>query len=133
MVSLQIPFVKPIHFNCATLNINGLNCRNKQLQLLSLFKYHNLDVLLVQEHNVQDVKKLDVLLDFFEILINPTALLKGGTMILIAKRAHIKVLNTEMDDNGNVLYARISFFDTIIPVLNVCDSSGTRRKGGIVL
>nr|XP_045587783.1 uncharacterized protein LOC123749710 [Procambarus clarkii] len=64
----------------------------------------------MQEHNVQDVKKLDVLLDYFEILINPTTLLKGGTMILIGKRAHIKVLNTEMDDNGELekLYKKVN-------------------------
>ena len=40
-------------FVILTLNINGLNCKNKQLQVINFMKYYKIDILLVQEHNIR--------------------------------------------------------------------------------
>ena len=40
----------------ASLNINGLNNRMKQLQLIDFMKYNKISILLIQEHNIRDKK-----------------------------------------------------------------------------
>ena len=42
-------------FVVATLNINGLNNVNKQLQLIDFVKLHNIDILMLQEHNLKSL------------------------------------------------------------------------------
>ena len=60
-----------------TLNINGLNDVNKQFKLISLARYHVIDILLIQEHNVKDVSVLHSLNKHFHITFNPSQNLKG--------------------------------------------------------
>ena len=46
----------------ASLNINGLNNRMKQLQLIDFMKYNKISILLIQEHNIRDKKVISTVL-----------------------------------------------------------------------
>ena len=39
----------------ATLNINGINDQNKQLQLIDFVNTHNIDILMLLEHNLKSL------------------------------------------------------------------------------
>ena len=67
----------------ATLNVNGLNVLSKQMNLVSLLRYHKIDVLMLQEHNVKNVTYMNCMLSEFHIIHNNCANLKGGTAICI--------------------------------------------------
>ena len=45
-------------FIICTMNINGLNNRSKQQQVIGFMKYHRIDILLIQEHNIRDVNAI---------------------------------------------------------------------------
>ena len=53
-----------------SLNINGLI--NKQDQVINFMKYHCIDILLIQEHNIRDINNLsNEFHDFCHISLNP--------------------------------------------------------------
>ena len=112
----------------ATLNVNGLNDVNKQFKLISLAQYHKFDVLMLQEHNVKDILNLHVLNNYFEIILNPSHNLKGGTAICVDKKLPCEVISTDMDAEGQIIGIRMNCFGKVIPLLNVYAPSGTNRK-----
>ena len=118
----------PMAITVATLNINGLNVVNKQINLVSLLKICKIDVLMLQEHNVKDVKGMNYLLSDYIVLHKSSNNLKGGTAICIRKCSGIKVLSQEMDTEGQVTGSKIDFHGTIIFLLNVYAPSGANKK-----
>ena len=66
------------------LNINGLSNVNKQLQLIDFVNLHNVDILMLQEHNSKSLYNLHVNFEsFFHIYLNSSIKSKGGTAIII--------------------------------------------------
>ena len=66
------------------LNINGLSNVNKQLQLLDFVNLHNVDILMLQEHNSKSLYNLHVnFKSFFHIklYLNPSINSKGDTTL----------------------------------------------------
>ena len=114
----------------ATLNINGLNVVNKQMSLVSVLRYHKIDVLMLQEHNVKNVSDLDYMSSDYHIILNSCANLKGGTAICIRKCSNVKILNQEMDAEGQITSVRVDVNGSIIPILNVYAPSGSSKKRG---
>ena len=43
----------------ATLNVNGMNNTSKQMQILNHVKQHNIDILMIQEHNLKSLDNID--------------------------------------------------------------------------
>lgn len=62
------------------------------------------------------------------MLLNPSWLLKGGTLVLLSKRAPISVLHSEMDDDGRILFVSISYLGLVLPLLSVYAPSGSARQ-----
>ena len=112
----------------ATLNINGLNVVNKQMSLVSVLRYHKIDVLMLQEHNLKNVSDLDYMSSDYHIILNSCANLKGGTAICIRKCSNVKILNQEMDAEGQITSVRVDVNGSIIPILNVYAPSGSSKK-----
>ena len=78
----------------ATLNINGLNKVNKQLQLINFAKLHNVDILMLQEHNLKSLDKMhEDFKSFFQIYLNPSINSKGGTAIIFRRSLPISVID----------------------------------------
>ena len=74
-----ILFLKNIFtmFIIFTININGLNCKNKQLQVINFMRYYKIDILLIQEHNIRNTSAIsNELNDFCYISINLAICLK---------------------------------------------------------
>ena len=78
--------------NIASLNINGLNDKVKQLQLINFMKSNRISILLLQEHNIRNTDVIcSELNDFCDIVINLAIAQKGGTAIVIDKRISLKI------------------------------------------
>ena len=78
----------------ATLNINGMNNISKQFQIINHVKQHNIDILMLQEHNLKSLDNIDENFSKeFNIVINYTINIKGGTAILFRKSLPIKITN----------------------------------------
>ena len=106
--------------NIACLNINGLNNKFKQLQIINFMKFNRLGILLLQEHNIRDIGAIcSDLNDFCEIIINPAICLKGGTAILIDRRISYKILKIEKSANSRIISLKISLYDKILQIINI--------------
>ena len=90
-------------FITATLNINGLNSVKKQLQLLNYVKYHKIDILLLQEHNIRKENVIcEEVTSEFHFEINYAIALKGGTAIMINKRLDFTIISVEKSANSRI-------------------------------
>ena len=112
----------------ATINICGLNERNKQMQVKMLVDQYRIDVLYIQEHNIRDLSRVKYLEDYFEIIMNMPTIFKGGTCFLLNKKSNISVLYTEKDDNGSILFAKVRYNGTDLSLLNIYAPSGSGKK-----
>ena len=73
------------NFKIATLNINGINNVAKQIKLVTYLKEKSIDIVMLQEHNIKSFEKIEYLNKFYNMILNKSILLKGGTLILIDK------------------------------------------------
>ena len=79
-----------------TLNINGLCSQNKQKLLFDFIKTNNYKIICLQEHNIKDKSKLiNIFYEHFDIVINESINLKGGTAVLIDKSMDCNILHIE--------------------------------------
>ena len=116
-------------FNVATININGLNDENKQMKFVSMANYHKLDIVMLQEHNIKSIRKLEHVSKYYKIFINYTTCLKGGVAILISKRLlPVSVISQESDVEGRVISLRVRIGEQLLFLLNVYAPSGTGKK-----
>ena len=89
--------------------------------------YQKLDVVLLQEHNIKEIRTLEYITKYFDIVLNTSPLLKGGTCILIRKNKNIEIVNQEMDAEGEIIGIQIKYCDNLIPIINVYAPSGTNE------
>ena len=108
----------------ATLNINGINENMKQLQFIDFVKYHRIDIIFLQEHNIKDRSKIEELDKKFHISINLSINLKGGTAILIDKRLPIYIINEEKSADSRLISLRIKLYSQMIHLVNTYAHSG---------
>ena len=106
--------------NIASLNINGLNDKSKQFQLINYMKYNRISILLIQEHNIRNLDAIcSELNDFCEIVINLAIAHKGGTAVLIDRRIAFKIFNIEKSANSRIISLKISVYENVIQLINV--------------
>ena len=114
-------------FVICTININGLNNRNKQQQVINFMKYHRIDILLIQEHNIRDIDAIgNNLSDFCHISLNLAICHKGGTAILINKSLPFKVLSEEKSADSRIISMKLKIYNQFIHIVNVYAHSGNR-------
>ena len=107
-------------FNIISLNINGMNMKNVQLQLIEHIKFKKLDVILIQEHNLRDEKLLcKELLNLCDIYINLAINQKGGTAILFNKKMNYTILSNDMSADSRIISTRIKYYNNILHFVNV--------------
>ena len=112
----------------STLNINGLNNNNKQLQLIDFMKKNFIDILLLQEHNIRDPNAVNKDLDdFCYISLNCAVCSKGGTAILINKKLPFVVLSEEKSADSRIISMKIKIYDQLIHLINVYAHSGKEK------
>ena len=114
-------------FIICTMNINGLNNRIKQQQVIGFMKYHRIDILLIQEHNIRDVNAIgNELNDFCYISINLAVCHKGGTAILINRKLPYHIYNEEKSSDSRIMSLKLKIYDQFIHIVNVYAHSGNR-------
>ena len=110
----------------ATLNVNGMNNTSKQLQIINHVKQHNIDILMVQEHNLKSLDNIDdTFFKEFIIVINYTVNIKGGTAMLFRRSLPIKITNTEKSADSRILSVRILYYNHELQLVNIYAPSGS--------
>ena len=103
-----------------SLNINGLNDKNKQLQLVNYIKYRKIDILLIQEHNLRERHLLcNELLEVCDVYINLAINQKGGTATLINRKMNYNLLSNEMSADSRIISTKINFYKYRLNLVNV--------------
>ena len=127
MYHLPIIFFK-MYFTTSTLNINGLNCRDKQLQLIDFMFQNRIDILLLQEHNIRNdnviCKELD---DKYIVILNLAISHKGGTAILINRKSPIKLLNSEKSSDSRIISIKVKIYEEMLHIINVYAHAGNAK------
>ena len=100
------------------------------MNLIDFMLLERLDIILVQEHNIKDLSRLEYIDKHYNILLNASFLLKGGTAILVNRLSSVKILKHEMDVKGQILSAECEIFDTVFQIINVYAPSGNNKKKG---
>ena len=114
-------------FVICTLNINGLNNRQKQLQVIDFMKLYNIDILLLQEHNMRDYSAISVELnDFCHVCVNESICHKGGTAILINRKLSFSIISEEKSADSRIISLKLKLYNQIIHIVNVYAHSGSR-------
>ena len=117
------------NLNVITLNINGLNLKEKQEKLVDHLKSNHIHCCLIQEHNIKDENSIyDVIRNDFDIFLNPTIRLKGGTLTLINKRLQYNVICCEKSYDSRILSLKIKIETQILHLLNVYAPSGNKYQ-----
>ena len=108
------------------LNINGLNNRNKQIELVNLIKFHRIDVLMLQEHNLRNKNLIgEELSSICHIHINLAVNQKGGTAILFNRGLNFELLNEEKSGDSRIISVKIKLYNNILQFTNVYAPSGS--------
>ena len=107
------------HTKIVSLNVNGLNKESKQKLLHNYIIQHKIDILLIQEHNIKDDGKVDFLENHYDIIMNKSINLKGGTCILIKKHIGCEIERIEMSADSRITSAICKMQDRKIHILNI--------------
>ena len=92
-----------------------MNDKSKQLKLVDFIKFHRLDVIMLQEHNVHSMSKIcKELLDICHIFLNLAVNLKGGTAILINKKLHHELICKEMSADSRLMSIKINLYKHVL-------------------
>ena len=111
-----------------SININGMNEVGKQNQIINFMKYNNVDILLIQEHNIRGPGKIcKDLSEFCFISLNYANCHKGGTAILINKKLPFKLLSEEKSGDSRIISMKIKLYDQMIHLINIYAHSGKEK------
>ena len=103
-----------------------MNEKRKQLKLIDFLKFHRLDIIMIQEHNIHDRNKLcKELSDMCHIYLNLAVSSKGGTAILINKKLNCEILSVDMLANSRIVSVKLKLYNQILQIVNVYAKSGS--------
>ena len=110
-----------------TLNINGLCSQNKQKLLFDFIKTNNYKIICLQEHNIKDKSKLiNIFYEHFDIVINESINLKGGTAVLIDKSMDCNILHIEKSPCSRITSVKVAIDSKRMHILNIYAPSGSK-------
>ena len=112
-----------------TLNINGLNTERKQQMLINYMEYNKIDIMLLQEHNIREMGKINKELnEKYQIIINPAIQHKGGTAILLNRKLDLMIKNYEMSADSRIISAIIEISNKPLHIVNIYAPSGSNNS-----
>ena len=110
-----------------TLNVNGISTERKQKLLFDFLKMNNIKIICLQEHNIKDKGKLmDMFYDNFDVVLNESINLKGGTAVLIDKSLGCKILQIEKSPCSRITSVKLVIGEKRMHILNVYAPSGSK-------
>ena len=114
-------------FIISTININGLNCINKQKQVVDFMKFKKIAILLVQEHNIRNSNAIgEALNEHCQVCLNLAVCHKGGTAILISRKLPYEIFNEEKSADSRIISIRLKIYDQFLHIVNVYAHSGNK-------
>ena len=110
-----------------TLNVNGLSSEKKQKLLFDFIKINNFKIINLQEHNIKDKSKLmSMFYEHFEVVLNESINLKGGTAVLIDKSIGCNILQVEKSPCSRITSVKLVINGKRMHILNIYAPSGSK-------
>ena len=114
-------------FIISSMNVNGLNSRSKQKQVVNFMKLKKNDILLVQEHNIRDRNAIgDELNDFCYTSINLSVSFRGGTAIFINRKLPYTIFNEEKSADSRILSMKLKIYNQFLHIVDIYAHSGSK-------
>ena len=110
------------------MNINGINNDLKQIKLVKYLQEKSIDIVFIQEHNIKCLQKIEYLLKFYNIILNKSILLKGGTLIMIDKRLPARICRYYLHPTSRICTAVLDIMGTELYLINVYAPSGKKKE-----
>ena len=82
---------------------------------------------MIQEHNIKSVQKIEYLLQFYNIILNKSILLKGGTMILIDKKLPATISTSYLHPSSRICTAVLNIMGIDLYLVNMYAPSGKNK------
>ena len=98
------------------------------MPLVKYLKEKAIDVILIQEHNIKSMSKIEYLLQHYTVIMNKSILLKGGTLILIDKRLPARVCRSYLHPTSRICTAVLNVMGTELYLVNVYAPSGKNKS-----
>ena len=98
------------------------------MKLVNYIKGKSIDILLVQEHNIKSLGKIEYLLQHYNVVLNTSILQKGGTLILIDKRLPAKICRFYLHPTSRICTAVVNVMGTELYLVNVYAPSGKSKE-----
>ena len=91
-------------------------------------RQNSIDIAMLQEHNVKDIKKLEYLNIYYHIILNASILLKGGTLIAIDKKLPSIISSSYMHPTSRLTSTILNIFSTKLYLVNIYAPSGSNKE-----
>ena len=111
----------------ASLNVNGLNTKDKQFKLKEFAWKYKIDIILIQEHNLKNHGSLETD-TFYDAYVNTCTLLKGSVSILIKKHAGINASNVQYHHSSRIIQMKVNVNGVYFNILNIYAHFGSNLK-----
>lgn len=97
------------------------------MKLLNFIKEKSIDVLLVQEHNIKSLVKIEYLLQHYNVILNKSILFKGGTLILVDKKLPAQICRTYLHPTSRICTLVINVMGNELYLVNMYAPSGKNK------
>ena len=98
------------------------------MKLHTFVSYHKIDIILLQEHNIKLLSSLDYLLNYYEIVLNPTINIKGGTAVMINKKLDARIISVYKDASSRICMIKVGIQGEEIDIMCVYAPSGAQSQ-----
>ena len=98
------------------------------MKLVNYLKSKSIDIVLVQEHNIKSLGKIEYLLQHYNVILNKSILLKGGTLILIDKRLPARVCRSYLHPTSRICTVVLNIMGTELYLVNLYAPSGKNKE-----
>ena len=95
------------------------------MKLVSFLQSNSVDIAMIQEHNVKNIKKIEHLKHFYHVILNKSILFKGGTLIIIDKKLPCTIGYSYMHPTSRMSTTILNIFNTKLYLVNVYAPSGS--------
>ena len=98
------------------------------MKLVSFLQSNCVDIAMIQEHNVKDIKKIEYLKHSYHVILNKSILFKGGTLIIIDKKLPSTFASTYMHPTSRLSTTILNILNTKLYLVNVYAPSGVHKQ-----
>ena len=98
------------------------------MKLVNYLKGKSIDIVLIQEHNIKFLDKIEYLLKYYNVILNKSVLLKGGTLILIDRRLPATIRRSYLHPTSRICTVVLDVLGTELYLVNLYAPSGRNKE-----